>query len=293
MHSSRFLAPALAADSPLTVAEPPRSEACCEMEWPESWGSVPAIRLQPSAPFAGSSTETDRIINRWRPRIFDLVEQSISMAQDLCEISWNADDEPYPCCPFLKLLEPGSNDMRRFTDEACHILLQALTRDEIIEEAFWPDHRKPDARDLHEWMQRWATWLPDEEGQFRFWSIFLPCEALEALYRYVHALVHDYYLEILELHMEWEENRELEIAAGEGLPITGGTPPESIIYWHPRLVLDELEFTLTSDNAEQLRDWAYDAFLNWARRIPKEQKEALCMLGYEADQLCAVRRWDD
>ena len=251
------------------------------------------IRLQPSEPFAGSSAETDRIINRWRPRIFDLVEQSISMAKDLCEISWNGEEEPYPCCPFLKLLEPGSNDMRRFTDEACHILLQALTRDEIIEEAFWPDHRKPDARDLHEWMGRWATWLPDEEGQFRFWSIFLPCEAMEALYRYVHALVHDYYLEMLELHMEWEEHRQVEIASGEGLPITGGTPPESIIYWHPRLVLDELEFTLTSDNAEQLRDWAYDAFVSWGKRITKEQREALVMLGYEADQLCPIRRWPE
>ncbi len=283
----------MAADSPLTVAPPPPKETFCEMEWPESWGANPPIRLQPSEPFAGSSFETDRIINNWRPRIASLVDQSISMAQDLCEISWNGDDEPYPCCPFLKLLEPGSNDMRRFTDEACHILLQALTRDEIIEEAFWPDHRKPDARDLHEWMGRWATWLPDEEGQFRFWSIFLPCEALEALYRYVHSLVHDYYLEMLELHMEWVEHRESEIAIWEGYPDIHSDPPESLVYWHPRLIIDNVELTLTSENAEELRDWSYDAFCTWKRHLTEDQKEALVTLGYEADQLCPDHRWQD
>jgi hypothetical protein len=236
--------------------------------------------------------ETDRIINYWRPRVANLVEHALSMARELCEINWNGIDEPYPCCPFLKLIKPEGKDMRHFTDEACHILLQVSSSNEISE-AYWFDGRATDARDIREWMKRWATWLPDEDGQFRFWSVFLPCQALEALYRYVHALVHDYYLEILELHMEREENRELEIAAGEELPIPWGTPPESIIYWHPRVVLDELEFTLTTDNAEQLRDWSYDAFINWGRRITKEQKEALFMLGYEADQLCPERRWPD
>ena len=279
-------------DHPLIEALPAPREVCCEMEWHLSWGDDPAIRLQPSTPFAGSLIETDRIINYWRPRVADLVEHALSMARELCEINWNGIDEPYPCCPFLKLIKPEGKDMRHFTDEACHILLQASSSNEISE-AYWFDGRATDARDLGEWMKRWATWLPDEDGQFRFWSIFLPCEALEALYRYVHALVHDYYLEILELHMEREENRELEIAAGEELPIPWGTPPESIIYWHPRLVLDELEFTLTTDNAEQLRDWSYDAFINWGRRITKEQKEALFMLGYEADQLCPERRWPD
>lgn len=281
-------------DHPLVEALPAPPEACCEMEWPESWGSNPPIRLRPSAAFAGSSVETDRVISRWRPRIFELVEQANAMARELCEIARRGSDEPYPCCNFLKLIGPPAEgrDLRRFTDEACHLLLQASTRDEIAD-AYWFDGRPPDARDVTEWMERWGVWLPDEGGQFLLWSIFLPCEAMEALYRYVHGLVHDHYLEIMELHMEREENRELEIAAGEELPIPWGTPPESIIYWHPRLVLDELEFTLTTDNAEQLRDWSYDAFINWGRRITKEQKEALFMLGYEADQLCPERRWPD
>lgn len=293
MSDPRFISPLAIADFPLITAPPAPLETSCEMDWPESYGSTPAIRLQPSEAYAGCSVETDRIIHRWRPRICNLVDQANSMAGDLCEISWNGMNEPYDYCHFLKLIKPVGRDMRPFCDAACELLLQVCATDEIMEEVFWPDHRRYDARDVMEWLERWGAWLPDDEGQFCLWSIFMPCDAMESLYRYVHSLVHDYYLEILELHREWEENRELEIAAGEGLPITGGTPPESIIYWHPRLVLDELEFTLTSDNAEQLRDWAYDAFLNWARRIPKEQKEALCMLGYEADQLCAVRRWDD
>ena len=249
------------------------------------------IRLQPSEPFAGSSAETDRIINRWRPRIFDLVEQSISMAKDLCEISWNGEEEPYPCCPFLKLLEPGSNDMRRFTDEACHILLQALTRDEIIEEAFWPDHRKPDARDLHEWMGRWATWLPDEEGQFRFWSIFLPCEAMEALYRYVHALVHDYYLEMLELHMEWEEHRELKVAAGEALPPPAQVSPEEFQWIPPRLFVGEMEIWLSEQNAEEIREWGVFAAASWRHMLTEEKQLALVDLVEEADRLCPDPRF--
>lgn len=278
-------------DVPLTMAPPPPPETSCEMEWPESWGANPPIRLQPSEPFAGSSAETDRIINRWRPRIFDLVEQSISMAKDLCEISWNGDDEPYPCCPYLKLLVPEGNDMRRFTDEACHILLQALTRDEIIEEAFWPDHRKPDARDLHEWMGRWATWLPDEEGQFRFWSIFLPCEAMEALYRYVHALVHDYYLEMLELHMEWEEHRELKVAAGEALPPPAQVSPEEFQWIPPRLFVGEMEIWLSEENAAEIREWGVFAAASWRHMLTEEKQLALVDLVEEADLLCPDPRF--
>ncbi len=280
-----------ACDMPLTMAPPAPPEACCEIT---REGALP-IRIIPSAPFAGSSGETDRIINRWRPWIAGLVEQANGMAHDLCDISWNTEEEPYPCCPFLNLLEPssGGTDMRRFTDEACHILLQALTREEITELAVWPENRKPDARDLAEWMERWGLWLPDEEGQFRFWSLFLPCESLEALYRYVHGLVHDRYLEILELHREWEEIRKGEHSAGNTLPDVRDGVPDQIIYWHPRLILDDREFTLTSENAEELRDWSYDAFCSWKSRITREQKEALVSLGYESDLLCPVRRWPD
>lgn len=291
MNQSRFTATFMDGDVPLTMAPPPPPETSCEMEWPESWGANPPIRLQPSEPFAGSSAETDRIINRWRPRIFDLVEQSISMAKDLCEISWNGDDEPYPCCPYLKLLVPEGNDMRRFTDEACHILLQALTRDEIIEEAFWPDHRKPDARDLHEWMGRWATWLPDEEGQFRFWSIFLPCEAMEALYRYVHALVHDYYLEMLELHMEWEEHRELKVAAGEALPPPAQVSPEEFQWIPPRLFVGEMEIWLSEENAAEIREWGVFAAASWRHMLTEEKQLALVDLVEEADLLCPDPRF--
>ena len=280
-------------DVPLSMAPPAPPETCCEMDWPESWGSQPPIRLQPCQPFAGSSSETDRIINLWRPRILDLVDQANAMARDLCEISWRESDEPYPCCNFLKLLEPShGRDMRRFTDEACHLLLQVSTREEILE-SHWLEGRVPDARDLREWMERWALWMPDEEGQFRFWSLFLPCEGLEALCRYVHGLVHDAYYEMLELHMEWEERRELKVADGEALPLPYGTPPEVLIYWHPRLVLDEQEFTLTPENAEELRDWSRDAFRSWKLHLTEDQKLALVALGYEADSLCPDPRWQD
>ena len=292
MNEPRFLEPAMVADQPLTMALPPNPEMSCERVWPEEWGSIPAIRLQPSEPFGGSSNETDRIISRWRPRLFDLVEKANSMAGDLCEISWNGSNEPYPCCHFLKLIEPEGKDMRRFTDEACHILQQVSSREEISE-SHWVAGRIPDARDIMEWMERWAVWLPDEAGEFRLWSAFLPCEAMEALYRYVHALVHDYYLEILGLHMEWEERREIEVASGEALPRPDGPPPEVIVYWHPRLVLDEREFTLTSENAEQLRDWTYNAFCSWKRHLSEDQKMALVSLGYEADGLCPDPRWQD
>lgn len=295
MKDARFLsARDLPSDHPLIVSPPPRPEIVCEQDWLDSWGSHPPIRLQPSEPFAGSSGDTDRIISRWRPKIFTLVEQANGMAKDLCEISWRGSDEPYPYCNFLKLLEPTpGTDMRRFTDEACHILLQALTRDEIIEEAFWPDHRKPDARDVMEWLERWSVWLPDEKGQFHFWSIFMPCDVLEAFYRYVHGLVHDAYFEILDLHMQWEDKSKNEVATGHALSPPYGAPPEVIIYWHPRLVLDDREITLTSENAEELRDWSYDAFCSWKSRITQEQKEALVMLGYEADQLSPSPRWPD
>jgi hypothetical protein len=116
---------------------------------------------------------------------------------------------------------------------------------------------------------------------------------LEALYRYVHSLVHDYYLEMLELHMEWVEHRESEIAIWEGYPDIHSDPPESLVYWHPRLIIDNVELTLTSENAEELRDWSYDAFCTWKRHLTEDQKEALVTLGYEADQLCPDHRWQD
>ena len=145
-----------------------------------------------------------------------------------------------------------------------------------------------------EWMERWGTWLPDEEGQFRFWSVFMPCEAMEALYRYVHALVHDYYLEILERHTQWENQMEKEDFSPEDCMLPGLTQiPDIILYYHPRLILDDREVTLTEESAEQMRDWAYDAFVKWGGRLSDEQKEALVMLGYEADQICTVRRWPD
>ena len=122
----------------------------------------------------------------------------------------------------------------------------------------------------------------------------MPCEALEALYRYVHALVHDAYLEILELHREFEERTERgDFDQHERILPVFDEIPEIILYYHPRLILDDLEITLTEDNAEQMRDWAYDAFVNWGKRINRDQKEALVTLGYEADQLCSVRRWPD
>jgi hypothetical protein len=269
-------------------------ETSCEMEWDESWGSNPMIRLLPSQTYAGSSLETDRIINKWRPRLFSLVELSISMAQDLCEISWNTEEEAYPCCPFMKLLEPPSvgKDMRRFCDEACHILIQASSTEEISD-AYWTDGRAVDARDVLEWMARWATLLPDENGQFQLWSVFLPCEALEAFYRYVHAILHDYYLEILQLHRAWEEDQENRVFAvgGELFPNLYGEPPETIIYWHPRLICDDQEFTLTDENAEEFRDWAYDAFMQWGKILDRARKEALVEAACQADEICPQQRW--
>lgn len=252
----------------------------------------PPIRLRPSATHEGSSAETDRIINRWRPRIANLVEQSISMAKELCKISWNGDDEPYPCCPYLKLLEPGGRDMRRFTDEACHLLLQASTREEVLD-FHWFEGRAPDALDVMEWMERWAVWLPDEAGEFRLWSALLPCEAMEALYRYVHALVHDYYLEILELHREWEENRELYPATGTDLLPPTWEGPKQFQWIAPRLFVGGGEIWLNGENAPELREWGVFAFGAWQLTLTQPQKEALYDLVREADRLCPDPRWRD
>jgi len=293
MHSTRFFSPLAVGDFPLITAPPAPPETSCEMDWPESWGSVPAIRLQPSHSLAGSSLETDRIIHRWGARIFNLVEQTNSMARDLAGRSWHEHQEHYYSCYFLKLLEPVGRDMRRFTDEACYLLMRALASDEIMEEVFWPFERTFDARDIREWLQRWGAWLPDGEGQFRLWSVFMDCEAIEALYRYVHALLHDYYLEILELHMEWEEKREQAIANGAALPEIDNGPPDRIIYYHPRLILGEVEYTLNSDNAEEFRDWAFGAFINWERRVDDTRKEALMEAAIAADELCPDPRWRD
>jgi hypothetical protein len=248
------------------------------------------IRLRPSAQHEGSSAETDRIINCWRPRLANLVDQSISMAKDLCEISWNGTDEPYPCCPHLKLIQSQGRDMRRFTDEACHLLLQACTKEEILE-SYWPDHRKPDARDIAEWMVRWALWLPDENGQFRIWSAFLPCEAIEAFYRYVHALVHDYYLEILELHIEWQENRERHPVQGTDLlPLTWEGPKE--FQWiPPRLFVEGGVIWLNGENAQEIREWGVIAFGAWKFSLSEEKQEALYDLVHEADRLCPDPRF--
>lgn len=293
MNESRFLDPAAVADQPLTQASPALPGVACEMDWPESWGSTPAIRLQPSEPYSGSSVETDRIIHRWGPRIFNLVEQTNSMARDLAGKSWLEHQEHYYSCYFLKLLEPEGRDMRRFTDEACHFLMRAMASDEIINNVHWPFGRQLDARDIMEWMQRWGAWLPDAQGQFCLWSVFMDCEAIEALYRYIHALVHDYYLEIQELHMEWEEKRDQAIANGAALPEIDNGPPDIIIYYHPRLILGEIEYTLNSDNAEEFRDWAFGAFINWGLRIDDERKEALAEVAYQADALCPDPRWRD
>lgn len=290
MNERRFFESAMVADHPLMQALPVRSQTSCEMEWPESWGSNPPIRLQPSELFAGSSAESDRIINRWRPRIFDLVEHSISMAKDLCEISWNGDDEPYPCCPYLKLLKSEGRDMRRFTDEACHILLQASSREEISE-SFWYEGRVPDARDVIEWMERWGIWLPDEEGQFRVWSIFLPCDALEALYRYVHALVHDYYLEMLELHMEWEKRTEREAAEGISLAAQAQRSPQEFQWIPPRLLVGEMEIWLNQQNAEEIREWGLFAAASWRHMLTEDKQLELVDLVEEADRLCPYPRF--
>jgi hypothetical protein len=266
------------------MAPTPPPETACEIEWE----GEPPIRLQPSELFAGSTAESDRIINRWRPRIFDLVEHSISMAKDLCEISWNGDKEPYPCCPYLKLLKREGKDMRRFTDEACHLLLQASSREEILD-SHWYDIRTPDARDVMEWMERWCTWLPDEEGQFRFWSIFLPCDALEALYRYVHALVHDYYLEMLELHMEWEKRTERETGVGKlNLLVLLNTCGKHKIH---ELLVGEMEIWLNEQNAEEICEWGLFAAASWRHMLTEDKQLELVDLVEEADLLCPDPRF--
>ena len=63
----------------------------------------------------------------------------------------------------------------------------------------------------------------------------------------------------------------LKRALGEALPDIYDGPPEAINHYHPRLSLDERAFTVTTENSEELRDWAYDAFVNWKRRIDDEQ----------------------
>lgn len=291
MNTPRFVHLGADTDESLVMAPAAFPEADCEI--PRNSDSP--IRLLPSALFEGSSDETDRILYTWRPRIANIVEQSIGMARDLCIISWQLEEEPYPCCPFLKVINPPSpgKDMRRFTDEACHILLQVLTRDEIVELAHWPDHRKPDARDMLEWIERWGTWLPDEEGQFRLWSAFLPCEALEAFCRYVHALVHDFYLEILELHREWEAdpNRVRPSEPGSllendpGLPYPGYHPVEFEFY-APRLLIGDREIWIDASNAVVMREWGMRAFIAWKSLLDEEKKEQLYDLIHAADELC-------
>jgi hypothetical protein len=96
--------------------------------------------------------------------------------------------------------------------------------------------------------------------------------------------------------MEWEEDQEKRMIAqgGELFPNLHGDPPESIIYWHPRLILDgDCAFTLTTDNAEQLRNWAYNAFMLWGSILDRDRKEALVEAACQADELCPKQRWAD
>ena len=289
MESQRFSHDLCDGDIPLMMAPPPPPETPCEVE---RNGSSP-IRLQPSASHSGSSIETDRIINYWRPRIFNLVEQSISMARDISnDISWNGTDELFPCCPYLKLLKATSNDMRHFTDEVCHLLLQISTREEILD-AYWFDGRAPDARDAIEWLERWGLWLPDQEGQFRFWSIFLPCESLEALYRYAFSLVHDYYIEILEMHVIWEEEKEKSGDSSHPLLPPTWEGIKEFQWIPPRLIVESGEIWLSQENANELREWGMIAFGAWKFSLTELQKEALYDLVHEADRLCPDPRFAD
>jgi hypothetical protein len=209
------------------------------------------------------------------------------------------DQESYPCCGFLNLVGPANTSKRLFIDEACVVLLSVLTSEEILTEVYWPCDRKCDARDVMDWYQRWGAWLPDDEGQLRFWSIFMDCEQMETLYRYVHAMVRQCYLEILERHRELgedykrqEETEDWNQDDLESLP-NFYPVPEEIIYYHPRLFLDGRAFWLTEENAMELRDWAYDAFRYWHKTIDKDQKEALVRAAVEADRLCPEKRWPE
>ena len=176
--------------------------------------------------------------------------------------------------------------MRRFCDEASHLLLQASTGGDQYEYS-WYGHRLPDARDVMEWLSRWSVWLPDEFGQFEFWSTFMPCDQLESLYRYLHALVHDFYLEILERHTLWEERMERENWAAPEGGIPGSAAfksksPDLIRYWHPRLIIDDHEIRLTGENAAEFFAFAIDFMNHFHSELDMEAKEALKEAAYEA-----------
>jgi hypothetical protein len=278
---------AIAGDEPVSFAPPAPPEICCERDW----SGAPPIRLQPSAHY--SSAQTDRIINYWRPRIANLVESAIGMVGDFRQyqeggklgIDWQTNGNPYPCLPFLRVVGPpeSGRDMRHFTDESCHVLLQTSTKEEA-QEAYWFKGRIPDARDIMEWIERWSVWLPNESSQFEFWSVFLPSGTFERFCHYVHSLVHDYYLEILERHTLWEERMECEgwpPPAEDSLP-TAKNLPTSIRYWHPRLLLDEEEFRLTVENAAEVFAFTMDMLQRYRHSLDQEAKDALEMAAYEA-----------
>jgi len=251
-----------------------------------------------ATPLEGSSPETDRIISYWRPRLLSLVDDANAMALDIKKSGWR-EKQPYICCSFLITCSPSDPVLRVFIDQACEILLEAKTSEEIMHDDGWPEIRKFDARDVRKWIQRWGECIPDEKWDMKRWSAFMECDSIEGLYIYVHSLVSQYRLELLESHIEWTEMQEIGVER-EGwhksdldcLP-HHDSRPEEIIYFHPRLFLDERAFQLTPENAEDLRDWAFKAFCLWHREIDEKQKEALVDATLEADELCPIRRWAD
>jgi hypothetical protein len=128
--------------------------------------------------------------------------------------------------------------------------------------------------------------LPDQSGQFEFWSCFLACEALESFFRYVHDLIHDAYLQILERHTEWEQQMEKEGCPEQhDIPTRRSGIPEIIRYWHPRLILDDDQFLLTTENAEEFFAFAMDMLRHFKGQLDDEAKDALENAAYEAYQL--------
>jgi len=51
--------------------------------------------------------------------------------------------------------------------------------------------------------------------------------------------------------------------------------------------------SLTDENAEEFRDWAYDAFMQWGKILDRARKEALVEAACQADEICPQQRWAD
>ncbi|MEI6377405.1 MAG: hypothetical protein WCO97_09445, partial [bacterium] len=180
-------------------------------------------------------------------------------------------------------LDRGEDDLRQFVSQVLSCLMNVVTDDD-----WYPMYFALGEPITVEVLLERLEWCvasdPAAAKRFPEWAQLDDLERLESTCRFVEETLRDYRLRLLEI-------TDTEEPVLEEMPLPpADCLPRELLFFPPLLTVDDHEFLVTEENADEIRDWLLEAIYSLGSKLPEQQISHMVDAFRFSDALCPVSK---